>query len=178
MKRINAYKRLFEIEGEIDLGELKKTYRRLVKEWHPDKHVLDETKGRGSRRNDPSNYRWIRLFNQHRTGDHCKGTRGIHATTIENAFIDDMQHKSLLLELKFTDGSTYEYFGGEQEPVYPNWVNAEKVQRFARRNIFNSFIYRKSKRDRRGRVITVAMGVFFLHLNECVTYRMGVILSP
>lgn len=35
MKRINHYKKLFEIEGPIELGSLKNTYRRLVKQWHP-----------------------------------------------------------------------------------------------------------------------------------------------
>ena len=37
MKRINEYKKLFNIESEIDLKQLKTTYRNLVKEWHPDK---------------------------------------------------------------------------------------------------------------------------------------------
>ncbi|HCY47030.1 MAG TPA: molecular chaperone DnaJ, partial [Flavobacteriales bacterium] len=37
MKRINDYKKLFQVENEIDLKELKKSYRSLVKEWHPDK---------------------------------------------------------------------------------------------------------------------------------------------
>ncbi len=38
MKRINQYKKLFSIEeGPLDLKTLKKTYRNLVKEWHPDK---------------------------------------------------------------------------------------------------------------------------------------------
>ena len=37
MKRINEYKKLFNVEKEIDLKELKVNYRKLVKEWHPDK---------------------------------------------------------------------------------------------------------------------------------------------
>jgi DnaJ-class molecular chaperone len=37
MKRINQYKKLFHIEQQIELPALKKTYRNLVKEWHPDK---------------------------------------------------------------------------------------------------------------------------------------------
>jgi len=44
MKRINQYKKLFQVEGEIDLKELKTSYRTLVKEWHPDKHTADDTK--------------------------------------------------------------------------------------------------------------------------------------
>ena len=37
MKRINQYKKLFKVEGSINLKDLKKTYRGLGKEYHPDK---------------------------------------------------------------------------------------------------------------------------------------------
>tara|TARA_R110002020_G_scaffold292117_3_gene507503 strand:+ start:681 stop:869 length:189 start_codon:yes stop_codon:yes gene_type:complete len=37
MKRISEYKKLFGVEKEIDLKTLKKSYRDLVKDWHPDK---------------------------------------------------------------------------------------------------------------------------------------------
>ncbi len=37
MKRINEYKKLFGVENEVELKTLKKSYRNLVKEWHPDK---------------------------------------------------------------------------------------------------------------------------------------------
>jgi len=37
MKRIHEYKKLFGIQTEIDLKDLKKKYRNLVKQWHPDK---------------------------------------------------------------------------------------------------------------------------------------------
>ena len=39
MKRINEYKKLFGVEKEIELKPLKKSYRNLVKEWHPDKFL-------------------------------------------------------------------------------------------------------------------------------------------
>jgi len=37
MKRIHEYKKLFGLQTEIDLKDLKKKYRNLVKQWHPDK---------------------------------------------------------------------------------------------------------------------------------------------
>jgi molecular chaperone HscB len=37
MKRVAQYKKLFQVEETITLSDLKKTYRKLVKEWHPDK---------------------------------------------------------------------------------------------------------------------------------------------
>ena len=42
MKRITDYRKLFEITKDTDLAELKLIYRRLMKEWHPDKFA-DET---------------------------------------------------------------------------------------------------------------------------------------
>ena len=44
MKRINEYKKLFSIEEEIDLKDLKTKYRNLVKDWHPDKFQSDDEK--------------------------------------------------------------------------------------------------------------------------------------
>ena len=44
MKRINEYKKLFNVESEIDLKQLKGTYRNLVKEWHPDKFMTGDEK--------------------------------------------------------------------------------------------------------------------------------------
>jgi DnaJ-class molecular chaperone len=64
MKRIKEYKKLFKVEGPIDLKELKKSYRGLVKEWHPDK-FQDQEKKRGSRRNEYSNYRWVSFFSEY-----------------------------------------------------------------------------------------------------------------
>ena len=44
MKRIKEYKKLFKIEGAINLKELKTAYRGLVKEWHPDKFLEEDKK--------------------------------------------------------------------------------------------------------------------------------------
>ena len=44
MKRINEYRKLFEVEAQPTLGELKKKYRNLVKEWHPDKFQDNDEK--------------------------------------------------------------------------------------------------------------------------------------
>ena len=37
MKRITAYRKLFNTDKDADLKQLKSAYRNLVKEWHPDK---------------------------------------------------------------------------------------------------------------------------------------------
>ena len=144
MKRINQYKKLFNVEGDIDLALLKKSYRNLVKEWHPDKHTADDTlkeQAEEMSRQITDGYAFLQSIAPETI---AKGKEE-YTNTIENAFIDDMQHKSLLLEITFTDGSTYEYFG-VNKTLFSKLVNADKMQRFARRNIFNSFTYRKSKK--------------------------------
>ena len=42
MKRINEYRKLFNVGQDADLKELKTNYRNLVKEWHPDKFQQDD----------------------------------------------------------------------------------------------------------------------------------------
>ena len=144
MKRINQYKKLFNVEGDIDLALLKKSYRNLVKEWHPDKHTADDTlkeEAEEMSRQITDGYAFLQSIAPETI---AKG-KDEYTNTIENAFIDDMQHKSMLLEIAFTDGSTYEYFG-VNKTLFSKLINADKMQRFARRNIFNSFTYRKSKK--------------------------------
>ena len=64
MKRIKQYKKLFNVEGAIDLKDLKKTYRGLVKEWHPDK-FQDEDKKATAEIKKYRNYRWLSFFSKH-----------------------------------------------------------------------------------------------------------------
>lgn len=48
MKRIKEYKTLFNVEGALDLKDLKKTYRSLVKQWHPDSFKMMIPQGPGT----------------------------------------------------------------------------------------------------------------------------------
>jgi hypothetical protein len=43
------------------------------------------------------------------------------------------------------DGTTYEYFGVTKN-MFTKLINADKQNRFAKRNIFNSYLYRKAKK--------------------------------
>ena len=63
--------------------------------------------------------------------------------TITESQVADWHHKSMLLEVTFTDGNKYEYFG-VSKILFGKFVNAKSMNNFGKRNIFNSFIYRKS----------------------------------
>ncbi|MDP5081232.1 MAG: KTSC domain-containing protein [Winogradskyella sp.] len=145
MKRIKQYKTLFSIEGAIDLQTLKKTYRNLVKEWHPDK-FQDGDEGQEEAelmsREIIDGYHFLVSI----APETKASTLEDYTETITNSTILDFQHKGLLLEITFQDGSTYEYFGVPKS-VFIKFINSDKQMRFARRSIFNSYLYRKSKKE-------------------------------
>jgi curved DNA-binding protein CbpA len=144
MKRITEYKKLFGIEKEIDLKTLKKSYRDLVKEWHPDKFqdgdVLREEAEINSRRIIDGYHFLVSI-----APETIEANLAEYTETITNSGIADYQHKGLLLEISFLDGSTYEYFG-VTKPVFIKMINSGKVNRFAKRSIYPNYTYRKSKR--------------------------------
>ena len=145
MKRINQYKKLFKVEEEINLKQLKTTYRGLVKEWHPDKFQADDEKAAEAEiksREIIDGYHFLVSI-----APETKAANLVaYTTTIDSNGIEDFKHKSQVLEVTFLDGNTYEYFGVNKN-LFSKLVNADKQYRFAKRNIFNSFLYRKSKRS-------------------------------
>ncbi len=144
MKRINEYKKLFGIEKDVELKTLKKSYRDLVKEWHPDKFQngdpLQEEAEIQSRRIIDGYHFLVSIAPETKASNLEKYTE-----TITNSGISDYNHKGLLLEITFLDGSTYEYFGVTKQ-VYMKMVNSNKLNRFAKRSIYPNYTYRISKR--------------------------------
>ncbi len=144
MKRINQYKKLFQIEDQIELGELKTRYRSLVKQWHPDKFQDD----------DPLKIEAEQMGRQIVDGYHFlvsiapetkEANLASYQQTIMECGILDFKHKGLLLEITFSDGTTYEYFGVNAN-VFKKFVNSDKQVRFAKRFIYEVYLYRKSKK--------------------------------
>ena len=144
MKRINEYKKLFGVEKEVELKPLKKSYRNLVKEWHPDKFLngdpLQEEAEVQSRRIIDGYHFLVSIAPETK-----ESNLGVYTKTITNSDIEDYKHKGLLLEITFLDGSTYEYFGVTKQ-IYIKMVNSNKLNRFAKRTIYPNYMYRKSKR--------------------------------
>ena len=143
MKRINQYKKLFNIEQKIELSALKKTYRNLVKEWHPDKFQKGDDKAIEAEiksREIIDAYHFLISIAPETKEKYLEE----YIQTSLKSGINDFQHKGLLLEVTFNDGTTYEYFGVTRT-VFQKLINSDKQMRFSKRNIFNSYIYRKSK---------------------------------
>ncbi len=143
MKRIKQYKKLFKVEGSINLKELKTTYRGLVKEWHPDKFQDEEkiTEAEDVSTKIIDGYHFLVSI----APETKEANLDTYKKTITEFQVADWHHKSMLLEVTFTDGNTYEYFG-VSKILFGKFVNAKSMNNFGKRNIFNSFIYRKSKK--------------------------------
>ena len=143
MKRIAQYKKLFKIEQKIELSALKKTYRNLVKEWHPDKFQQADDKAVESEiksREIIDGYHFLISIAPETKEKYSEE----YIQVSMKSGINDFQHKGLLLEVTFNDGTTYEYFGVTRT-VFQKLINSDKQMRFSKRNIFNSYLYRKSK---------------------------------
>ncbi|SFD26054.1 KTSC domain-containing protein [Algibacter pectinivorans] len=144
MKRINEYKKLFEVEQDMSLKFLKSKYRNLVKEWHPDKFQAGDPKAVEAEiksRQIIDGYHFLVSI-----APETKAANLEDFNTTISTPIMDWQHKGLLLEVTFLDGNTYEFFG-VNKALYIKFSQSDKQTRFGKRNIFNSFTYRKIKKS-------------------------------
>lgn len=143
MKRINEYKKLFNVEHDTDLKTLKTTYRNLVKEWHPDKFTENDElaiEAEHKSRQIIDGYHFLVSI----APETIAANEEEHITSTDSG-IADFKLKGQLLEVTFMDGSTYEYFGVSKN-IFSRLINADKQLRFAKRNIFNSYLYRRAKK--------------------------------
>ena len=144
MKRINEYKKLFGVEDKIELKALKNSYRNLVKKWHPDKFQD------GDQLKEEAEIKSRKIIDgYHFLVSMAPETKALnlenYTETITNSSIADYIHKGMLLEITYTDGSAYEYFGVTKQ-VYVKMNNSPKLSRFAKRSIYTKFPYRMTKR--------------------------------
>ncbi|MCK5775339.1 MAG: KTSC domain-containing protein [Bacteroidales bacterium] len=144
MKRVNEYKKLFKVEGNLELKQLKSTYRNLVKEWHPDKFQDYDEKAIEAEHKSREIIDAYHFLVSIAPETH-ELNKAEYEKSIAKGGIADIRHKGLLLEISFLDGTTFECFGVPKS-VYIKFLNSDKQIRFAKRNIFGSYLYRKSKK--------------------------------
>jgi len=144
MKRINEYKKLFNVESGTDLKELKTIYRNLVKEWHPDKFQAGDDQAIEAEHKSRQIIDGYHFLVSISPETKAANEEEYNSVTTESG-IFDYKLKGQMLEVSFADGSTYEYFGVSQN-IFTRFINADKQLRFAKRNIFNSYLYRRSKK--------------------------------
>jgi curved DNA-binding protein CbpA len=144
MKKIVDYRRFLEVSETTTLAELKLVYRSLMKKWHPDKFQDSEE----SKLEAEETSKYI-IEAYHFLVSIAPETRNQslaeYTTTINESNISDFEYKSQVLKVWFFDGNEYEYFD-VPKAMYVKLVNADSRGRFARRHIFNSYVYRSVNR--------------------------------
>lgn len=139
MKKVVDYRKLLGVERTTGLKELKTVYRNFMKEWHPDK-FQEEVKRKEAEEKSKA---IIEAY--HFLVSIAPETKELnlpdYTKTTSSANIDDIFYKSQTLQIKFSDGTCYEYLD-VPKGVYVKLINADSQGRFARRHIYHEFVYR------------------------------------
>ena len=107
MKRIAQYKKLFQVESTIELADLKKTYRKLVKEWHPDKfQENDPLKAEAEQKSTEiiDAYHFLVSI----APETLEQNLPAYTEMITSSIVSDFQYKGLTLKVTFHNGDVYD----------------------------------------------------------------------
>ncbi len=140
MKHILEYRKIFNADQDTDLATLKIAYRNLIKEWHPDKFANDEAKKQEAEIKSKSIIEAYHFLVSISEETHAANSEE-YINTTTNSGIDDFLYKGQRLKITFQDGSIYEYFG-VPKTIYNKLLISSALPRFARRHIFNTYLYR------------------------------------
>ena len=141
MKKIDDYRKLLGANKSSSLKELKTIYRNLMKDCHPDKFQNDE-QGLLDAENQSKEiieaYHFVVSINPETWAKNSEE----YTNTISTVLIADIEYARQTLRNDYADGNSYEYFDVPKN-IYIKFVNADSQNRFARRQICNSYVYRK-----------------------------------
>ncbi|MDB5001859.1 MAG: hypothetical protein JWQ34_84 [Mucilaginibacter sp.] len=144
MKKIVDYRKLLGVTETAELVELKSVYRGLMKTWHPDKFQDSEETKLDAEEKSKTIIEAYHFLVSIAPETRDQSLAEYNATTA-TASITDFEFKSQVLKVEFSDGNAYEYFDVPRA-VYVKLVNADSPGRFARRHIYNEFVYRSLSR--------------------------------
>ena len=144
MKRIERHRAILGVDEKATLSDLKKVYRKIMMEWHPDKFQdSDEAKKMAEEKSAKLIASYHFLVSVHI--DTHDATKDAYIATTTDASIDDFEFKSEILRVVFSDGNEYEYYG-VPKAIYVKLVNADTPDRFARRHIYENYLYRSTSK--------------------------------
>jgi hypothetical protein len=144
MKKIVDYRKLLGVNKEAELQELKTVYRSLMKTWHPDKfndNAELKTEAEEKSKTIIEAYHFLVSI----APETINQTLTAYTETTTAAQIADFDYQKQVLKVDFTDGNSYEYFD-VPKAVYVKLINADSPGRFARRHIFNEYVYRSASK--------------------------------
>ena len=144
MKKIVDYRKLLGVNEAAELQELKTVYRTLMKNWHPDKFqdsIESKLEAEEKSKTIIEAYHFLVSI----APETRKQSLEEYTLTTTTSIFADFEYKSQVLSVNFFDCSIYEHFD-VPKAVYVKLVNADSPGRFARRHIFNSYVYRSTSK--------------------------------
>jgi curved DNA-binding protein CbpA len=144
MKKIVEYRKLLGVTESAELQELKSSYRSLMKNWHPDKFQDSEASKLEAEEKSKTIIEAYHFLVSIAPETRDQSFAEYTLTTTTSA-IADFEYKSQVLKISFMDGSEYEYFD-VPKAIYVKLINADSPGRFARRHIYNAYVYRSTSK--------------------------------
>jgi DnaJ-class molecular chaperone len=144
MKRIVAARKLLGVEKDATLQELKTIYRNFMKEWHPDK-IQDDVAARQEAEQKSATFIEAYHLLVSVAPETHENQREEYEQTVNTSRLIDFQYKGTTLLINFADGGSYEYFAVPKS-VYNNLVNSATPDRFTRRHVYHSYVYRRASK--------------------------------
>jgi hypothetical protein len=144
MKRIDRHRAILGVDDKATLSDLKKVYRKIMMEWHPDKfQESEESKKMAEEKSTKLIASYHFLVSVH--PETHEATKVEYTATISEASINDFEFKSEILRVVFSDGNEYEYYG-VPKAIYVKLINSDTPDRFARRHIYENYLYRSTSK--------------------------------
>jgi curved DNA-binding protein CbpA len=142
MKKIE-YRKLLNVTKDATLKELKSIYRNSMKENHPDKFTDEADKLAVEELSTLTIEAYHFLVSI--APETLEKDKAEYTKTTTSVNILDFYMEKTVLYVHFLDGNKYEYFGVPKN-TYIKMINAESPSRFARRHIYNNFLYRSASK--------------------------------
>jgi hypothetical protein len=144
MKKIADYRKLLGVDKNVTLKELKTIYRDFMKEYHPDKFQNDpDRKAEAEEKSTAIIEAYHFLVSV--APETVALSSAAYMNTLNTASLIDIHYKAQVLQLDFSDGTSYEYFNVPYN-IYNKLCNADSKGRFVRRHICDVFVYRSTSR--------------------------------
>ena len=144
MRKIVDYRKILGVDKNAELQELKTVYRTLMKNWHPDKFTESVDSKQEAEEKSKSIIEAYHFLVSIAPETRMQ-TLDDYNLTISSIGVADFEYRGQVLTVKFGDGNEYEYFDVPRA-VYIKLINSESPGRFARRHIYNNFIYRSTSK--------------------------------
>lgn len=141
MQKIIDSRKILGVSKDNDLKEIKKTYRNLMKELHPDVFQGAEEDKVVFEEKSKKVIEAYQLLSSIAPETREQG-REHYNETISKCMIEDYSYNKQTLLIKFDDGTSYEYFEVPKS-IYTKLINSDSPARFSRRHIYHTYVYRK-----------------------------------